>query len=131
MAQSTVKSIGLSARSRVSIPILRSVCIPTIARDHVPMCEYKSRELTSRMAHLEKCNFFQFVFLNPSQSLVFLYLGELLFQGLGQFGGNFLPRKNDLKYHDIALSSLRAFSNLAPKVSLLPAPQSESTWERG
>ena len=61
LAQSTVKSIGLSASRRVSIPIPQSVCIPTIARDHATMCEYKSRELTSRMEYLGKV--YQFIIL--------------------------------------------------------------------
>lgn len=64
LARSTVKSIALSARSRVSIPIQQSVCIPTIARDHATLCEYKSREPMSRMAYREKCSFFyQFIVL--------------------------------------------------------------------
>ena len=67
LARSTVKSIVLSARSRVLIPIPQSVCIPTIPRDHATMCEYnyKSREPTSRMAYLGKCNF---VFLSVDLS---------------------------------------------------------------
>ena len=55
LVQWTVKNIDLSARSRESIRIPQSVCIPTIARDHAALCEYKSRELTSRMANFEKC----------------------------------------------------------------------------
>ena len=52
LARLTVKSIGRSARSRVSIPIPQSVCIPTIARDHAATCEYKSRDV-----YLGKCSF--------------------------------------------------------------------------
>ena len=65
LVQSTAKSIDLSARGRVSNPIPQSVSIPTIARDRTTMCEYKSRELTSRMAYLGKCSFicYQFIVL--------------------------------------------------------------------
>jgi len=80
LARSTVRSIGLSARSRVSIHIPQSVCIPTIARDHATTCEYKSRELTSRMAYLGKCGFifYQFIVLIRSISVYHFFFSVFI-----------------------------------------------------